>query len=315
MTGGEQGMPAIGKKPKPDRRERAERRRKRRLRMRRHGRRAYIRSVYFLPSMATLGNAICGFGAIYVAATGANANSVIGTFPTAVYLIFLAGVFDLLDGRLARMTRHTTDFGGQLDSLADVISFGAAPAFVAMFLFRQEHPDPPAAIGRLVWAIGALYMSCAAIRLARFNVSNEHGEQHHFSFLGLPSPGAGMTVAAWILMQQKMYRDAQGLSAGHEWMRSAATLQYLSSACVLLLPGLVLVAGLLMVSHVRYPHLVNRYLRGRRSMGRLIAVLTGVLLLIVAHEYAVAIGVTTYVILGLTSAVWRTRRPTSARQP
>jgi CDP-diacylglycerol--serine O-phosphatidyltransferase len=313
MTAGDGGIPAVVKKPRPDRRELAERLRKRRLRMRRHGRRAYIRSVYFLPSMATLGNAICGFGAIWVAATEPAGLPSIGPFATAAYLLFLAGGFDILDGRLARITRHTTDFGGQLDSLADVVSFGAAPAFVALSLFRHEHPQTPAAIARLVWAIGALYMSCAAIRLARFNVSNEHGEQHHFSFLGLPSPGAGLTVAAWILMQQKLSRDAAGLAAGHDWNRLASAVEFLSSASVLLLPMLVLLAGLLMVSHIRYPHLVNRYLRGRRSMGRLIAVLVCVLLLIVAHEYAVAIGVTTYVILGLTSAVWRTRRPVAIK--
>src|SRR3954463_9950709 len=96
----------------------------RRRRMRRHGRRAYIRSVYFLPSMATLGNAVCGFGAMYVAAFD-TVN--VGTDPlarwlfahrflAAAYLIFLSMLFDALDGRLARFTRHTTDFGGQLDS-------------------------------------------------------------------------------------------------------------------------------------------------------------------------------------------------------
>src|SRR5688572_16106989 len=114
----------------------------RRRRLRRHGRRAYIRSVYFLPSMATLGNAVCGFGAMYVAAFDAGN---VGKDPwamwfhdhrflAAAYLIFLAMVFDALDGRLARFTRHTTDFGGQLDSLADVVSFGAAPAFIALML-------------------------------------------------------------------------------------------------------------------------------------------------------------------------------------
>src|SRR5213596_2315592 len=105
----------------------------RRRRMRRHGRRAYIRSVYFLPSMATLGNAVCGFAAMYVAALAAAAvgNSPViqrdpwtqwwanHGFVAAAYLIFVAMVFDALDGRLARFARHTTDFGGQLDSLAD----------------------------------------------------------------------------------------------------------------------------------------------------------------------------------------------------
>src|SRR3954454_12856901 len=140
--------------------------------MRRHGRRAYIRSVYFLPSMATLGNAVCGFAAMYVAAFDTQN---VGTDPVALwllnqkflaaaYLIFLAMVFDALDGRLARFTRHTTDFGGRPHSLADVVSFGAAPAFIALELVRVELLNPianvPFVISRLIWAIGALYFSC-----------------------------------------------------------------------------------------------------------------------------------------------------------
>ena len=189
------------------------RREHRRRRMRRHGKRAYIRSVYLLPSMATLGNAVCGFAAIYVAALASSAIQsrdpwtnwwAQNGFVAAAYLIFLAMVFDALDGRLARFTRHTTDFGGQLDSLADVISFGAAPAFLALQVFKLHGPEVPFVVSRLIWAIGALYFSCAAVRLARFNVSNEHGEQHHFSVLGLPSPGAGGAVVAFILMQQDL---------------------------------------------------------------------------------------------------------------
>src|SRR5262249_12450850 len=156
------------------------------------------------------GNAVCGFASIYVA--GLDPGNLITndpwtaflarySFMISAYLIFLAMLFDALDGRLARFTRHTTDFGAQLDSLADVISFGAARAVLALQFFRHAAFSRasftiPYSRSRFIWAIGALYMSCAAIRLARFNVSNEHGEQSHFSFLGLPSPGAGSTVAA-----------------------------------------------------------------------------------------------------------------------
>src|SRR5450432_4147262 len=125
-----------------------ERRRRRLRRLRRHGRRAYIRSVYFLPSMATLGNAICGFGAMYVAALASQPHGrdrltnflSLHHFTVAAYLIFLAMLFDAIDGRLARFARHTTDFGGQLDSLADVLSFGAAPAFIALQVFKHDGP-------------------------------------------------------------------------------------------------------------------------------------------------------------------------------
>src|SRR5436190_9796572 len=193
----------------------------RRRRLRRHGRRAYIRSAYSLPTLATLGNAICGFAAVYVAGLDpATAGSdsltqffAFHRFTAAAYLIFLAMVFDALDGRLARFTRHTTDFGGQLDSLADFGSFGIAPPFLALQLFRHAIVDLPVAVSRLIWAIGAIYLSCAALRLARFNVSNEHGEQHHFSFLGLPSPGAAGTVAAFVLMQQALAMHSRWITS------------------------------------------------------------------------------------------------------
>lgn len=268
-------------------------RRQRRLRLRRRGRRAYIRSVYFLPSLATLGNAVCGFAAMYVAAMVSSATSpprdpvagffMVHGFAGAAYLIFLAMVFDALDGRLARFARHTTDFGGQLDSLADVVSFGAAPAFVALRLMKIEGPDLNVMITRLIWAAGAMYMSCAAVRLARFNVSNEHGEQHHFSFLGLPSPGAAGAVASLILMQQELERVGQNV---------------LQHVCLAILPVLLLSTGFLMVSRMRYPHLVNRYLRGKRSIGRLILVLGIVLMLVVAHQYTLGIGTLAYAAWG-----------------
>jgi CDP-diacylglycerol--serine O-phosphatidyltransferase len=273
----------------PDTRRRREHRRRR---IRRHGRRAYIRSVYFLPSLATLGNGICGFAACYVAAFDESnvggdpvANSLFqNKFLVAAYFILLAMVCDALDGRLARFTRHTTDFGGQLDSLADVVSFGFAPAFVALLLFKAQAEfrfHLPFIVSRLIWAVGAIYFSCAAIRLARFNVSNEHGEQHHFSFLGLPSPGAAGVVVGLILMQQDLLTPP---------LNSAS----LSLACVILLPFVVLGSGWLMVSNLRYPHLVNRYLRGRRSIGRLVFVLVLVLLLVVAHRYVIGLGTLGY---------------------
>jgi CDP-diacylglycerol--serine O-phosphatidyltransferase len=268
--------------------------------------------------MATLGNAVCGFAAMYVAALPiSDATAATGLvaidpvtaffsrhhFVMAVYLIFFAMICDALDGRLARLTRHTTDFGGQLDSLADVISFGAAPAFVALQIFKSEGPQGlPDWLTRLIWAIGALYMSCAAMRLARFNVSNEHGEQHHFSFLGLPSPGAGGCVAAFILMQQQLVRS------------STDGVRQLGAALLYALPVVVLVTGLLMVSNIRYPHIVNRYLSGKRSFARLIVVFALVLMLVVSHQITLGVGTLAYVLVGLLGwglASFRRKPPAS----
>ena len=275
--------------------------------MRRHGRRAYIRSVYFLPSLATLGNAVCGFAAMYVAAFDAtNVGNdplakflLLHRFTAAAYLIFLAMVFDALDGRLARFARHTTDFGGQLDSLADVVSFGAAPAFLALQVFKFDGPEQmPFVLSRLIWAMGALYFSCAAIRLARFNVSNEHGEQHHFSFLGLPSPGAGGAVAAWVLMQQDLLNETVDRAAKH---LPHTFLSILTNICTYALPLIVVATGLLMVSEIRYPHVVNRYLRGKRSFAHLLAVVALLLLLVVWHQYTLGIGMVGYAFWGFGS--------------
>jgi len=283
----------------------------RRRRFRRHGRRAYIRSVYFLPSLATLGNAVCGFGAMYVSSLDFSTqipdpwtqSFALHPFVVAAYLIFLAMIFDGLDGRLARFARHTTDFGGQLDSLADMVSFGAAPAFLALQLFRHSGTELPIPITRLIWAIAAMYMSCAALRLARFNVSNEHGEQHHFSFLGLPSPGAAGTVASLVLMQQELLQHSHPLAS------------LLAQVCVWLLPVVVLVTGLLMVSTLRYPHLVNRYFRGKRSFGRLVVVLAIGLLVIVRHQHTLAIGTLIYSLWAPVSWAYLRFRPKPTTHP
>ena len=293
-----------------------EQREHRRRRIRRHGRRAYIRSVYSLPSLATLGNAICGFGAIYVSAMHVDPQTTSNDpwtlffaqrqFLAAAYLIFVSMLFDALDGRLARFARHTTDFGGQLDSLADVISFGAAPAFLSLQLFLHETQSSwlPPVLTRTIWAIGALYMSCAAIRLARFNVSNEHGEQHHFSFLGLPSPGAASVVAGLVLIQQDLAEPMYKLG-----VQVHPALAHVAYAMVWILQPIVLGSGLLMVSTIRYPHLVNRYLRGRKSIERLVAVLFILLLLIIVHRYTIGIGCLLYALWGpLSWAMARLRR-------
>ncbi|MGF1634835.1 MAG: CDP-alcohol phosphatidyltransferase family protein [Phycisphaerae bacterium] len=283
----------------------------RRRRLRRRSRRAYIRSVYFLPSLFTLGNLICGFGAIYVA--GLDAGSV-GKDPltswffdvrflAAAYLIFGAMLFDALDGRVARMTRHTTDFGGQLDSLADVVSFGAAPAFLALQVVKFDTVgfQLPLMLSRLVWAMGALYLACTAIRLARFNVSNAHGEEHHMSFLGLPSPGAAAAVAGLVLIQQDLYHLLSNEASGTTTARTLGAALYSLSFFI---PAALAVFGVLMVSGYRYPHLINRFGRGRVSPAKLLVTFAVILSLVVAHRYSVGIAAVVFGLLGPLSYSW-----------
>lgn len=269
-------------------------REQRRLRLRRRRRRAYIRSIHFLPSLATLANLICGFGAIYIAtlvpwSTGDPDRSLADPwavffadhrFVVACSLIFAAMLFDAIDGQLARFTRHTTDFGGQLDSLSDVVSFGVAPAIIALHAFKQDAAPLPLLLTRAIWAVAALYAATTAIRLARFNVSNQHGADHHFSFLGLPSPGAAATVVGFVLVQQE--------ARAHAVLGPTGAWYWLSVVFTALLPLILLACGLLMVSTLRYPHFTNRYLKGRRKLARLIPALVVLLLLFVAHVYTLA---------------------------
>jgi CDP-diacylglycerol--serine O-phosphatidyltransferase len=298
---------------------------RRRLRARRKRRRAYIRSIYLLPSMATLGNAACGFAAIYISGldlipmdpltqwlVGYNplTHEMEHRFIMAAYLIFAAMFFDAIDGRLARFTRHTTDFGGQLDSLADAISFGVAPALLMMQLLKLSTGMVPFALSRAIWAVGAIYMCCAVIRLARFNVSNQHGEQHHFSFLGLPSPAAAGVVASLVLLHQTLFADGSEL-----WKTSAGfwtkTVLWTSVVVYWAIPVITLLTGLLMVSTIRYPHLVNRYIRGKRSLGRLMTVIVGGLAILILHRYLLGVAMLVYVILGLWA--WIKARGRSGR--
>jgi len=138
--------------------------------------------IYVLPNLMTTGNLFCGFFAIIQALKG--------NFLFAAYAIVVAAVFDLLDGRLARLTRSTSKFGAEYDSLCDLVSFGVAPGIV---LF-QWALNP---FGRLGWVACFLFVTCGALRLARFNVQANIVEKNYFQ--GLPIPMAAGIVASSIL--------------------------------------------------------------------------------------------------------------------
>ncbi len=175
-----------------------------------------IRTVAVFPTMFTLGNLICGFFAIVVASRVAPdsrdvrqapeinadnpANFVLGLNPAdpthnvmlSGWLIFLAMIFDALDGHVARLAKITSDFGAQLDSLCDLVTFGVAPAF----LMVKMCPDFTYVAREAMWIIAAVFTACAAIRLARFNVETETDDDH-LTFIGLPTPAAAGCIAGF----------------------------------------------------------------------------------------------------------------------
>jgi CDP-diacylglycerol--serine O-phosphatidyltransferase len=151
----------------------------RRRRVDRHPRR-FRRGVYLLPSAFTLANLFCGYACVVYAMRGG--------FETAAAFVGLAYVFDALDGRIARMTGTATEFGVQFDSLADVVSFGIAPA-VLTFAWGLEP------LGRIGWVAGFIYVTAAAVRLARFNIQHVTDKRY---FVGMPSPAAAGVLVSTV---------------------------------------------------------------------------------------------------------------------
>jgi len=141
------------------------------------------RALATLPSMFTLANMLCGFAAILV--------SIRGQYTLAAVLVGLSVVFDITDGAVARLVGAVTPFGLQFDSLADLVSFGLAPALLAFTLFSEgrDEWDP------LGWVVCFLWVACAAIRLARFNTTIDPTADKRY-FTGMPSPGAAGVVLA-----------------------------------------------------------------------------------------------------------------------
>ena len=230
--------------------------------------------VAVLPTLLTLGNAACGFGAITFAAKVGPESADGNHLLVAAILIFLGMVFDMLDGSAARLTKQTSDFGAQLDSLCDAITFGAAPAFLMLQFCREYHT-------RLLWVIAVLYVLCALLRLARFNVETEEADSHE-AFSGLPSPAAAGVVASFPIAMRGV-EDLLGSSLV-SLHNLAVTLE---PALKVSLPFFTTIVALLMVSRLPYSHVFNKLLRGEKSRQHIIQVVFALLTVFLVQELAV----------------------------
>jgi CDP-diacylglycerol--serine O-phosphatidyltransferase len=217
-----------------------------------------VKKIAILPTLLTLGNGVCGFAAIAYASKIGPASSESDLsffFALSACLILGAMVFDALDGYVARLSKSASDFGGQLDSLCDAISFGAAPAFLLLRLCQDWNDKP--LIRQAVAVIAALYMSSALLRLARFNIENTPDAANHKRFKGLPSPAAAGCMASLAILRCSDLPLTFQVVDEH-MVRSFVRLWAP--------PGALLLA-LLMVSRIPYPHFTNQVLRGRHSFG------------------------------------------------
>ena len=257
-----------------------------------------IRPIAILPTLFTLGNLCCGFFAIVVAARVVKPHD-----PDALYgdldlsncmvaacLIFLAMLFDVLDGHVARLSKSSSAFGAELDSLADLVSFGVAPAI----LLVKMCPYVTYWHREMVWIIAAMFVSCVALRLARFNVASEE-EDDHTQFSGLPSPAAAAAIASFAFMFYAL-----------RWSQPEGTsLMYaVSAAAEWFLPLFaVLVAGL-MVAPIPYPHLANRLFQSEGNFRTIVGLVFTIALVAVIRWYSVPILCAAYVLSGPANYLW-----------
>jgi CDP-diacylglycerol--serine O-phosphatidyltransferase len=202
------------------------------------------RGVYLLPSLMTLGNMYCGYACIVYAMRG--------EYETAAPFIGIAMVLDMLDGRIARMTGTTSEFGLQFDSLADVISFGIAPAILTFSWGLTS-------LGRWGWAAGFVYLTAAAMRLARFNIQKGSVDKKYF--VGMPSPAAATVPASTIFAYPAGFQHPVG---------------------AIPVLALVLVPAFLMVSTIKFRSFKTFDLQARQSYTVLIAIAL-LIALIFAH--------------------------------
>jgi CDP-diacylglycerol--serine O-phosphatidyltransferase len=264
-----------------------------------------IRAIAVLPTLFTLGNLVCGFFAIVVLsridkpATAEfepaarielkldsakelkeSARELIGSDdPThnlmlCGALILLAMLFDAVDGQVARITRGVSDFGAQLDSLCDLVSFGLAPAILLVKMcpqFANLH-------GEAIWSIAAVYACCAALRLARFNVETDSDDEHTM-FAGLPTPAAAAAIASFAILSYSLRNEAAVVF--HEnfvrydwWMQR-------------LVPVFALLISVLMVSRIPYPHPLTQFVRGQRTFPQVVGIVFALMAILIVRNYAI----------------------------
>jgi len=250
---------------------------------------------HVLPALLTLGNLFCGFLAIAKAADAMReapaSPAMIDLLQFAGWMIFLGMVFDALDGSVARMSGGTSAMGNVLDSLADVVTFGAAPAFLAKCIAEGVGGM---ADRRLSLWFSVFFALMAALRLARYSAHHGDPEEESLWFAGLPTPGAaGVIAAVAILIGDK------------EWRPESTVLR--------VLPWVTLGLGLLMVSKVPFAHATNRFLKGRKPVTYLVLALLAIVMSLAWKVEVVLAGILiAYTLSGPVVWMFRRRR---ARRP
>jgi len=259
-----------------------------------------LKTLPVFPTLLTGGDLACGITAVLCAAHASGPSHSQWLFAGACF-VFAAMVCDMLDGKVARLTNTAGPFGAELDSLADVVSFGVAPAILVHRLILGE-PYVFGYGGRFLWFLTVFYPVLAAIRLARYNV--EHSDAATPYFRGLPSPGAAALICSWIIVHHTFHAELVSWNLLRpDGYTSLDTLPIFGWAMIVVTG----IAALLMVSTLRYPHVGNTLL-GRMGFRSMILMI-GVLGLLWFEPWLTLFFATTgYVLYGLVLGAWQTYR-------
>jgi CDP-diacylglycerol--serine O-phosphatidyltransferase len=248
--------------------------------------------IYVLPNLMTAGNLLCGFVAILHIVGRLQPDLDHQRYHWAIVFILLACAFDALDGRLARMQGQSSDFGREFDSLADIVSFGIAPALLVHDIVLQEFEQMVSFGG---WFIACVYLVCGAMRLARFNclaAREIQDPEDAKSFRGCPIPAAAGVISSLTLTL--LWLDGSNREIGR-WKYA--------------LPVLMLLLSYLMVSSLRYPSFKSLNIRAKRSFHWLLIAILLAALLIFAWQWMPSVIFVSYLLYGLVrpwvSRKWR----------
>ncbi len=262
-----------------------------------------------IPNLITLGNAVCGFLALSFIATatgevavervagGAAVDAPLAGLEKAAWLIMLGMVFDVFDGRIARLTGSTSSLGAQLDSLADLVTFGVAPAGLMIAMHRSVVGTGP--WDKVIWAFGLAYFLGATLRLARFNDEHdesEDSEEAHLCFKGMPTPAAagcmaGLTIVYFWADKWKSWELRALADAAPAWSEGVAT------GLVRTMPFVAFLSGYAMVSNrLFYPHFASQLLQRRQSFDTLAYLVFGLTLCLVMFEPVLGFGFLAYML-------------------
>lgn len=181
-------------------------------------RKELLHSIYWIPNLLTTASLLLAFYAIM--------SAINGSYELAASAVFMSMIFDTLDGRVARLTKSTSSFGAEYDSLADVVSFGVAPALLVYTWSLHS-------LGRVGWLLAFIHLACTALRLARFNATNDSESDDKKYFQGLPCPAAAAIIVSFVWASVKYNVDSKGIIA---WF----------------LAGHTILGAVLMVSNVKF---------------------------------------------------------------